>query len=57
MGEEIPAATLALAARSTRDVALDAALERLAPGRLPERRADPDLPITAVRRPGEVSPS
>src|SRR5580765_2972998 len=43
----------ALATRSGRpgrDVALDAALERLAPGRAPERADTPDLHVTALRR-------
>jgi len=39
-----------LATRSGRDGALDAALERLAPGRSPERPDTPDLHVTAVRR-------
>jgi len=39
-----------LASRSRRDGALDAALDRLAPGRLPERPDTPDLHVTAVRR-------
>src|SRR5436190_3362102 len=39
-----------LAARSSRDGALDAALERLAPGRMPERPDTPDRHVTAVRR-------
>src|SRR5439155_23789185 len=37
-------------ARSSRDGALDAALERLAPGRMPERPDTPDRHVTAVRR-------
>ena len=41
---------MALAARSRRDGALDAALERLAPGRARERRDTPELHVTAVRR-------
>ncbi len=49
-----------LARRSRRDAALDAALERLAPGRPPERPDTPDLHITAVRRmppvPAEYAP-
>jgi DEAD/DEAH box helicase domain-containing protein len=42
--------TLALAARSRRDGALDAALERLVSGQLPDRPDTPDLHVTAVRR-------
>jgi DEAD/DEAH box helicase domain-containing protein len=42
--------TSALATRSGREGALDAALERLAPGRLPDRPDTPDLHVTAVRR-------
>ena len=42
--------TSALATRSGRDGALDAALERLAPGRPPDRPDTPDLHVTAVRR-------
>src|SRR5450759_1442527 len=42
--------TRALEGRSRRDGALDAALERLAPGHLPERPDTPDLHVTAVRR-------
>ncbi len=40
----------ALAGLSRRDGALDAALERLAPGRAAERPDTPDLHVTAVRR-------
>src|SRR5437867_2176095 len=36
--------------RSLEDQALDAALERLAPGRLSERPDTPDLHVTSVRR-------
>jgi DEAD/DEAH box helicase domain-containing protein len=43
-------ATNALARRSGRDAALDSALERLAPGRPPDRPDTPDLAVTAVRR-------
>src|SRR5436190_13799133 len=50
MGTGRLTANTALAARSPRDGALDAALERLAPGRLPERPDTPDLNVTAVRR-------
>src|SRR5262245_15539859 len=39
-----------LTIRSGRDRALQAALERLAPGDLPNRRDTPDLHVTAVRR-------
>jgi DEAD/DEAH box helicase domain-containing protein len=42
--------TSALATRSGRDGALDAALERLDPGRAPDRPDTPDLHVTAVRR-------
>jgi DEAD/DEAH box helicase domain-containing protein len=42
--------TSALAARSRRDGALDAALQRLVPGYLPDRPDAPDRHITAVRR-------
>src|SRR5712692_3638839 len=42
--------TTGLAARSRRDGALDAALDRLAPGRPPERPDTPDLHVTSVRR-------
>ena len=42
--------TTDLATRSKRDGALDAALERLAPGRMPERPDTPDRHVTAVRR-------
>jgi DEAD/DEAH box helicase domain-containing protein len=35
---------------SGRDSALQAALERLAPGQLPDRPDTPDLPVTALRR-------
>ncbi|HEY7170044.1 MAG TPA: DEAD/DEAH box helicase [Vicinamibacterales bacterium] len=38
------------ATRSRRDSALDAALERLAPGPLPDRPDTPDRHVTAVRR-------
>ena len=49
------AASAGLATRSARDGALDAALDRLAPGRLPERPDTPDLHVTAVRRLPEVA--
>ena len=42
--------TSALATRSGRDGALDAALDRLDPGRAPDRPDTPDLHVTAVRR-------
>ena len=42
--------TKGLVAKSRRDGALDEALERLAPGHLPERPDTPDLHVTAVRR-------
>ncbi len=48
MGET--AATTALAARSKRDGALDAALERLAPGAVQDRADTPDAHVTALRR-------
>src|SRR5678816_1828014 len=40
----------ALAPRPGHDGALDAALERLVPGRVPDRPDTPDLHVTAVRR-------
>ncbi len=43
------ASSRGLATRSGRDGALDAALERLAPGHVPERPDTPDLHVTAVR--------
>jgi DEAD/DEAH box helicase domain-containing protein len=46
----VVAASGGLAARSKRDGALDAALDRLAAGRLIERPDTPDLHVTAVRR-------
>ena len=42
--------TSALATPSGRDGALDAALDRLAPGRVADRSDTPDLHVTAVRR-------
>ncbi len=48
------AASAGLATRSARDGALDAALDRLAPGGAPERPDTPDLHVTAVRRLPEV---
>src|SRR5581483_2223593 len=50
MAEPPRTATTGLATRSRRDGALDAALERLAPGRLPDRPDSPDLHVTAARR-------
>jgi DEAD/DEAH box helicase domain-containing protein len=53
MGEprtDIVPATIAVAARSKRDGALDAALDRLVPGAAFERQDTPDLHVTAVRR-------
>jgi DEAD/DEAH box helicase domain-containing protein len=50
MAEAERPTTSALATRSGREGALDAALERLAPGRMPDRPDTPDLHITAVRR-------
>ena len=44
------APTNGLTPRPGRDGALDAALDRLAPGRLPDRPDNPDLGVTAVRR-------
>src|SRR5712691_2658350 len=44
------AETAGLATRSRRDGALDEALQRLAPGPLPERPDAPDLHVTALRR-------
>jgi DEAD/DEAH box helicase domain-containing protein len=49
MSHETPASS-ALAPRIGRDGALDAALERLVPGRVPDRPDTPDLHVTAVRR-------
>jgi DEAD/DEAH box helicase domain-containing protein len=47
---ELSGPTKDLATRSRRDGALDAALDRLAPGRPPERADTPDRHVTAVRR-------
>jgi DEAD/DEAH box helicase domain-containing protein len=47
---DLTPASHALAPRIGRDGALDAALERLAPDRLPDRPDTPDLRVTAVRR-------
>jgi DEAD/DEAH box helicase domain-containing protein len=56
----VPVESGALTTRSGRDGALDAALERLAPGRAPERADTPDLHVTALRRipavPGQYAP-
>jgi DEAD/DEAH box helicase domain-containing protein len=49
MSDETPTRS-ALAPRVGRDGALDAALERLVPGRVPDRPDTPDLHVTAVRR-------
>jgi len=46
----VPVESGALTTRSGRDGALDAALERLAPGRAPERADTPDLHVTALLR-------
>jgi DEAD/DEAH box helicase domain-containing protein len=50
MGQPLSTDTGVLATRSRRDGALDAALDRLAPGRWPERPDSPDLHVTALRR-------
>src|SRR5471030_1368523 len=50
MGEPLPAETAVLATRSRRDGALDAAIDRLAPGRGLERPDTPDQHVTALRR-------
>jgi DEAD/DEAH box helicase domain-containing protein len=44
------AETAGLATRSRRDGALDEALQRLAPGQLPERPDTPEMHVTALRR-------
>src|SRR5438034_1213890 len=49
MSDEWPEPS-ALSMRSGREGALDAALQRLVPGHLPDRPDAPDLQITAVRR-------
>src|SRR5215813_14099994 len=46
----VPVESGALTTRSGRDMALNAVLERLAPGRVPERPDTPDLHVTALRR-------
>jgi DEAD/DEAH box helicase domain-containing protein len=46
----VPVESGALWTRSAREGALDAALERLAPGRASERPDTPDLHVTALRR-------
>src|SRR5215831_15813605 len=51
----VPVESGALATRSGRDMALNAVLERLAPGRVPERPDTPDLHVTALRRIPAVS--
>jgi DEAD/DEAH box helicase domain-containing protein len=50
MSEPAVTASGDLARRSGRDGALDAALDRLAPGRSPQRADNPDLHVTAIRR-------
>jgi DEAD/DEAH box helicase domain-containing protein len=50
MADSPIAETAGLATRSRRDGALDEALQRLVPGRLPERPDTPDLHVTALRR-------
>ena len=52
----VPVESGALTTRSGRDMALNAVLERLAPGRVPERPDTPDLHVTALRRIPAVSP-
>jgi DEAD/DEAH box helicase domain-containing protein len=60
MSDLVSTATGALATRSRRDGALDAALGRLAPGLVVDRADTPDLHVTAVRRlppvPAEFAP-
>src|SRR3954447_1023183 len=46
----VPCTAMLPATRSRRDSALDAALERLAPGPLPDRPDTPERHVTAVRR-------
>jgi DEAD/DEAH box helicase domain-containing protein len=50
MPDSGPAISSGLATRSGREGALQAALERLSPGQLPDRADTPDLHVTAVRR-------
>ena len=50
MSGPVPVESGALTTRTGRDLALDAALERLAPGRALERPDTPDLHVTALRR-------
>src|SRR6185503_6244534 len=50
MGDALAPETTAIAARSRHDGALDAALQRLVPGHVPDRPDTPDLNVTAVRR-------
>src|SRR5262245_29140196 len=50
MPELKSSATNELATRSGREGALQAALERLAPGPLPDRPDAPEMHVTAVRR-------
>jgi DEAD/DEAH box helicase domain-containing protein len=50
MPDSRPAISSGLATRSGREGALQAALERLSPGQLPDRADAPDLHVTAVRR-------
>ena len=49
MPDVVPAQTRVLATRSGKDVALDAALDRLAPDRAPARPDSPDMHVTALR--------
>src|SRR5215470_2552557 len=51
----VPVEFGALTTRSGRDMALTAVLDRLAPGRAPERPDTPDLHVTALRRIPSVS--
>src|SRR5436190_1710660 len=55
MSDDWPPEPSALSVRSGREGALDAALQRLVPGHLPDRPDAPDLQITAVRRLPAVS--
>ena len=57
MAEAERPTTSALATRSGRDGALDAALDRLAPGRVADRSDTPDLHVTAVRRLPAIAPT